>query len=174
MRKINWIVLLVVAILLFVVPNGNADTLQKSVESLRGIKSMSVRVTINDKNYRKIVNPDTLKTDIEMKLRMAGIKIEPFENASLFGSLICSIDLLKNDSLNKSLETEIVIHRSDISFYQLISLERNHNIKCVSPTWVDTSFGISGKEQFEEGLRKSIQDSIDILLNDYLSVNPKK
>ena len=174
MKKINLIGLIAIAILLFVVLNGNTDTLQKSVESLRGIKSMSVRVTLNNKHYGKIVNPDTLKTDIELKLRMAGIKIEPFENASLFGSLICSIDLLKNDSLNKSLETEIVIHRADISFYQLISLERNHNIKGVSPTWVDTSFGISGKEQFEEGLRKSIQESIDIFLNDYLSVNPKQ
>ena len=69
-------VLVVVAVLFFVVPNGNADTLQKSVESLQGIKSMSVRVALNDRHYGKIVNPDTLKTDIELKLRMAGIKIE--------------------------------------------------------------------------------------------------
>jgi len=168
MKKITWIVLMAVSVLLLVSPSVNAFTLNKK-EPMRGLTCMEVVVEIKSWELKNLgLTEDMIKTDIESKLQIAGIKISSKEDPlGLFGTtfLYSNINAVYN---------EIGFFTIDISIElrQEVYLKRNPNISFYAITWNDSGIECVEKNIVVQRLRSNVKKHVDNFLNDYLSVNP--
>jgi hypothetical protein len=115
------------------------------------------------------VSVQNIKTDVELKLRGAGLKVITPEEATktLSPYLGVKIQLVKIEQL------DYFIPHLAVELYQFVTLYRNPLIKTSSPTWsVETIGGVSGI-RLSDHVRKGISDIVDMFINAYLSVNPK-
>lgn len=141
------------------------------VESLRGLKGVNVTVEdlksdIEADGLRK----DSIQTDVELKLRLAGIKVlteeEQFKEPG-YPYLYVNVNSVKSN-LAPTYAFSI-----EISLKQVVLLVRDLKIRVfAAATWRKGSVGIVG-EQKVDSIRDGVKDGVDEFINDYLSVNPK-
>ena len=114
---------------------------------------------------------EQLKTDVELKLRLAGIKVNSMEEtvASEDWPRICvTVNSVGNSS------TQIMAFSIAIRFKQGVSLLRSPYTKVDGVTWYTGSVGICLKSKFTEVARKEAKELVDNFINAYLTANPKK
>lgn len=168
----SWVVLLSVflAFLIFssFVHSGDKDEL----DSLRGLKGIYVLIENlpPDIEEKGGLTKDQIRTDIELKLRLAGIKVIPKEDR--FGIpgwpfLYVNIDARRN-------LPGLIIYSVSISLEQQVNLSRDPKIRINATTWSSESHGSAGEAGMVSWIRNSIKDHVDRFINDYLSVNPKE
>lgn len=168
MRRVKWIILITVAVLLLVSPCVDAENYFPFVtddkETLRGIKGINVLIEhIAPEAERFGLTEGKLQTDVELKLRMAGIEVSQIEP---YPFLYVNI--------NTSHGSGIFAYNITVSVDQLVSLERNPNLKFFATTWNEGMLGSTWERYLEIRVRNTIKDLIDEFLNDYLAVNPKE
>lgn len=167
----SWVVLLSVFLVFLIfgsfVHSGDKDEL----ESLRGLKGIYVLIENlpADIEEKGGLTKDQIRTDIELKLRLAGIKVVSREERSTIPGWPC---LYVNINPMKR-KTELVVYAIQTELSQEVFLERNPNIQIKAITWSRGMIGTVGEAKLSQ-IRTSLKDLIDEFINDYLSVNPTK
>lgn len=171
MKKIKWIILTTVAVLLLVSPCVNAEDVSDNKESLRGIKSMWVRVGRLPRKAKEIgFNRDKIRTEVESKIQTAGIKVVHREESRAIPNIPCLyVKMLLSEGKSNLAYAVVVEVREEVY------LTRDPNLKRSATPWWRI---IIGEHTGGKGVENEITDTLKILLDeflrDHLSVNPRQ
>jgi hypothetical protein len=133
--------------------------------TLKGISAILVIVeTLPDGAKGLGLTEETIRTDVELKLRLAGMRaVTENEVFKLPGNPALYIRVTVTDSGEAAF--------IDLQLYQNVVLERNGQSALAVTTW-STGTLLSGPSS--QGVRNITKDLTNIFLNAWLSVNPKK
>ena len=156
-----------------VVGGGSAQT-EMDRKSLRGLKGIAVVVeALQPDAERDGLHKDQIKTDIELKLRQAGIRVLTTEESfKTPGSpyLYVNLNTTKNDVLYGALST--YAFALQVALKQDVTLTRDSDFKGSAPTWEMHTLGTVGANNLPD-VRRILGDLVDRFSNDYLAENPK-
>lgn len=112
-----------------------------------------------------------LRTDVELKLRQAGIRvltrIEAQRQAVNSAGLLLAVGTRLLEKGNYAFAIQLKLD-------QAVLLQRDPSIIWVAPTWeVPVMFGTIGAKNLSK-LRDFVRDMVDQFINAYLAANPKK
>ena len=149
-----------------------SPVMASEVESLRGMKRFAIKIEILPLEIEKEgFNVNTIKTDVELKLRLAGIKIiteKEHYSAPWAPWLGVHVQLIK-------LNQRAYVYSISVTFHQLVNLIlTNKRINNVI-TWESGYIGYTPESAYDafQKIRGSVKDLVDTFINAYLSVNPK-
>jgi hypothetical protein len=144
------------------------ELVRERKETLRGIDAVRISVERIEPDAKKYgLTEDTIKADVELKFRLAGITI--LTETALAGPFF---DVFVATTYDK--ESKGFIYTIDVGFFQEVMLKRNSNVFFLSPTWYRRKHGYIDKQSLERKMRDSVKDFVDQFLIDYLSVNPAR
>jgi len=160
----------IIVVLLFLSSVTQAETLGK--ETLKGLKGVHVLVeTLSPDIEKDGLRKSSLHTDVELKLRLAGIKVltkEEYLKEPGKPYLYVNVGSLKDERGFYHFSIEVALN-------QVVTLLRDFTITSFAITWRATGrFGYAGEERVESFIRSNINDSINEFINDYLAMNPKE
>ena len=146
-------------------PSGSAQEDKNSIATLKDISVLSAMVEDLPNSAKLLgLTQETIKTDVELKLRLAGIHVVAKEESEkLRGSPVVYVNLNLTDDARAA--------NIDVEFQQNAVLDRNSMWTPRVTTW---SKGIVVLSPTSQRIRDYVRDLIDKFLNDWLSVNPKK
>jgi hypothetical protein len=162
--------------LLMVAPSWSYDVLYCK-ESLKGIKSIGVLVSTQGDD---VINKSDIQTDVELKLRMAGIKVVDLNAASAEKSapdalFYISISLQRLEQLGKFFKSVPYNFLLSFSLRQSVTVTRNPDSSCMSPTWMYNFYGTGVKDVVANAIKDTIRgDIFDQFLKDYRAANPNQ
>lgn len=110
----------------------------------------------------------TLQTDVELKLRQAGIRVvSRIERLSIPGApyLYVNVNMLQ-------VPAGVVAYSVHVELVQLVRLERDASTSILGTTWGTGRVGTVGMSQLST-LRGPVRDCVDKFLNAYLEANPR-
>jgi hypothetical protein len=138
-------------------------------ESLRGLNCIAVLIEqLRPEMEQAGLYRSQIQTDVELKLRLSGIKVlTKEEGLKEKGASFIYI----NVNSFKQRPQGLFIYNIYCELGQNVFLERNHSIKIFATTWRE--IGWLGIGDIKD-IREAIKERIDIFINAYLSVNPKK
>ena len=144
---------------------------ESSRATLRGIKSIYVNVsTIEDKKLiENGITSQQIITDIELKLRMAGINVvETLNEQTNDGepNLHLEIIILEQNDY-------IFVYSLSLEFRQLVTPVRKGKIIAMGTTWKNDLVGYIGVQNSSK-IRDYVKDLVDSFINSYLAVNKNK
>jgi len=136
--------------------------------TLRGIKSIYVNAS-NIENKKLIENGITgqqIITDIELRLRMAGINvIETLNEQTTDGATNIHLEIIILEQSDN-----IYVYSLSLEFRQLVTPVRNGKIVVMGTTWKNDLTGYIGIQNISK-IRDNIKDLVDSFINAYLAVN---
>lgn len=136
---------------------------EASRETLRGIKGVWVAIEdINPEIERDGLTKKQIQTDVELKIRLAGLNVLERLKAPGRPWLYVGVNVFRT-SLGP------YVYVVDVELWQDVYIERNSK-RSVALTWSTNYFGITSDLN---PIRNEIKDRVDIFLNAWLSVNPK-
>lgn len=142
---------------------ARADDSQLSRATLKGISAVYVLVEDLDDDAKAMgLTKDAIQTDVELKLRLAGMQVVPPEDGVTLPYLYVRVTV--SDRSARAAYTEVRLHQNAL-------LQRNGQIAYGATTWDKSGLKIGPTAQ---GIRNEIKDHVDTFLNAWLSVNPKK
>ena len=146
-------------------------TTKLEIESLRGLTGVGVIVEDLPNGIKRELpfDENEIRMDVELKLRMAGIKVfSDKEYLKTPGAPFLYV------VLNIGQMSNMPIFYFNIGIYvrQAVYLKRNPNIQMLGATWETSVIGAIWKDLASQ-IRDNIKDLLDEFINDYLSVNPK-
>jgi len=157
----------VFAAVLFAVPMiigsralGKQSSVTLDVKSLKGIDGVQVVIDLTDTGKVSDLDKYTIRTDVELKLRAAGLRVlSEEEEAKAPGSpyLYLNVNLVGTAAA------------VEIQLMQTARLVRNDEV-AVGATWSQRSLSTNSTAPVVRGL---IKDQVDSFLNAWLSVNAK-
>jgi hypothetical protein len=161
---------------------GNAEVwgaVEDDRASLKGLKGFYVFIDGQlDPLIREGLTKEQLKTDVELQLRKAGIKVlTEQESVALPGAPWLSITLSVSEGAcgvshsDSSLKFYAIGFL--IQFYQEVRLDSNPKMKIKGITWKTVAIGWGEAKKIKNFIREGVKDGIDLFMNDYLTVNPK-
>ncbi len=165
---LRWIGLFTLLLVLLTGSNAAAD-IEYERETLRGLRGIRVVVErLPPEAERDGLTRSTIQTDVELKLRQAGIPL---------------LSRADRPPGSPYLYVNVNTYQSRVGLYafsvqaglvQFVILERNRNITSQATTWEATgSVGAVGSEKLSE-VRNAVRDMVDEFINAYLAVNPKQ
>jgi hypothetical protein len=116
------------------------------------------------------LSKDQIQTDVELRLRMAGIKVlteAECNKAPGFPTLFITLIMAG------SKEIDLYYYSLNIGLCQWVTLVRDPKISIGADTWSSESIGSTGSNEIGD-VRNGIKDKVDKFINAWLSVNPKK
>ncbi len=134
-------------------------------EMLRGLPSVVVFVSVDDPRtpQLRVVTGETLKTDVELRLRQSGVRVEPNSRQALRLVVL----LLKPDSRDS------YVYHLTMHLMEMVHVPRNAS-NSILATWSSiTRIGVTPTSDLAEEIRKGARDLTDNFLNEYLAANPK-
>jgi hypothetical protein len=142
-------------------------------DSLRGLKGIYVLVErIGGRVEQQGLTTSQLKTDAELKLRKAGIRVATRGESldSSVGTLHISVTANPTQSVPNLYQVSIIVE-----LLQEVRLVRDPTITVVSATTyaVARSCGTVGIDHLRDDVRNAASDDVDVFINDYLAMNPK-
>ena len=159
MRKL---VLVVALSLLHGIASAEVD---QKVESLRGVKKLSVLVEdLNPDLEKDGVTKSQLQTDVEVRLRKAGLTVDGNEGPYLY----VRVSAVKYEKSTK-IEPFYVLGFS-VFLNQPVTVVSN-GVSVYASTWEKGSVAICGLSGLD-CVRRHVAEKVDLFLRDYLSVNP--
>lgn len=138
---------------------------------LTGLENFSVRLIFDGDLDKEGYDSETIKTDTELQLRLAGINVIDHEQYI-------------SDKLNKTAIMQIYVHafideigyiyHIRLSIIELVTVPRLNRDDYLAMTWVETELATvpSGYKGWQF-IRESAKDLVNKFLNDYLKDNPK-
>ena len=172
MRVLSKKLMIVLLFIMVFVTDVNAQELSEGVQSLKGIKGVFVIIEKLTPDIEKDgLTKNQIQTDVELKLRLAGIKVlteeESFKEP---GSplLYITVNALKIEALSA------YSFSIGVSLKQDVNLTRNSEIKNYHvATWGIEIVGFTAKNSVVNDIRDYVKNLEDMFLNDYLTANPK-
>jgi hypothetical protein len=142
-----------------------AQDSQYSNVTLKGIDSLSVTVEPLGEAAKTLgLTEETIKTDVELKLRLAGVQVvTKEEGAKLSGQPRLYVNITV-PPLGNAACINVVLPQNAL-------LERNGEFAFGIATW---SAGVVTSSGSAQHIRDVTKDVVDRFLNAWLSVNPKK
>ena len=141
-------------------------------ETLKGLNSFFIGINLNQE-AKDLGLADQIKTDINSKLLMTGIKILSYDEwltAPGKPLLVVEFNVMKVKNKIGDYTGEIT-YAVGIEVQQEVVLSRDANISAVTTTWASSCFGYT----HDPGeLRNALNYRLDDFCNAYLSVNPKE
>ena len=139
--------------------------------TLKGLKGVGVLVeNLAPEVEKEGLVKDRLQTDVESRLRKAGIKLlTKEESAKTAGEPYLYININLNTAAT---ESDIYPYSIDIVLIQKVSLLRDSKITTYAVTWSAGGVGSIGK-QIVGQLRDNVKEIVDIFIKAYQSENPK-
>jgi len=175
MKKL--ILLVPIALIIFInTPSRGLDVLS-CTESLKGIRSIGVLISTQGSD---IINKGEIQTELELKLRMAGIRVIDLNASSAEKSkpdalFYIIISLQKVEQLGKYFKSVPYNFLVSFSLKQSVTLARNQSLSCMSPTWLYNFYGTGTKDVVTNAIKDTTRgDMFDQFLNDYRAVNPQQ
>ena len=172
METKNWLIVFIVFTLmilsetpLFAI-NGKSN-----LATLRGLQGIGVLVEqLPPEAENKGLKKDQIQTEVESKLRKAGIKVLTKEECGKTpGEPYLYINL--NINLAKT-ESDIYPYTIDVMLIQKVSLLRDPQINSYATTWSTGGIGSIDKQILGQ-LRESVLEVVNLFVNAYLTENPK-
>lgn len=144
-------------------PSVHADDNESTRMSLKDISTFAVFVVGVDDDARALgLTPEIIRTDVELKLRLAGVRVvAPEEDSKVPGHPYLYVRIAVSS-------TNALV---DVGLNQDVFLERNGQRAFGVPTW--SSSVILGTATAQR-IRDHTKDLVDQFLNAWLAVNPKK
>ena len=150
--------------------NSSVPTVQESRRnSLKGMAALYLLVEpLNSQARDAGLSASQLRTDIELRLRSAGIAVLTVEQGSAAPG---------NPHLNLSLvylrsEAGFSVFSTRLALIQNVLPSRNPNHLLLASTWAVSESGYTAGNGVS-AIRETVQDSADRFCNDYLAVNQK-
>ncbi len=153
------------ALTLVVAPRCNPGQADPAVSTLKGIKTVYVLIEHLSGGATELgLTDDTVQTDVELKLRLAGLVVVTHEEGFKVPG---SPHLYVNLNVTNGAEAASV----HLELQQNATLERNGQLAFGVGTW---SRGKLIAHPSDRVIRDEIKDLTDQFLNDWLAANPKK
>lgn len=151
-------------------------SLSDEVRSLVGAKGVIVFIDDLNKHATSMgLTKDQLKTDAELKLRQAGIKIS--SNEEWFSSKDMSY-LYINVAPNGDDSRSGTVYNVSVQHRQRVKMLRSPFAEFLAITWKISWQGncpsSCSKSKFQQEARQSVMDKVNVFIEDYLTANPKK
>lgn len=161
-------VLLTLALPLFLRSAIAAES--KSRATLRGLSGVEIIIEdLGEEATRVGLSKSQLQTDVEDKLRQAGIPVltrkEALEQPGRPG-LYVRLQLIPVQAL------EVYLLSIEVAVVQQVMLARNSTIRTVVPTWRTVSIGAVGSTNVAE-IQEAVGQHVNHFINAYLAVNAK-
>ena len=154
---------------------------EESRSTLKGLKGVYVLVQFfqeKNNNLNEIgLSEDVIRTDVELKLRMAGVNVvskdEALQKLPVIPQLVIEIMGLTTAGAGEKGPKQITSTVS-IMLIQPTSLVRDPGISALAVTWLRGGYvyGLANK-RIAANIRNIVKDCVDVFINAYLSVNPK-
>ncbi len=173
MRKQLSKIIFILIISLFIHPligysqeGPSEEDIQLRREPLKGIKGIFVMIENLSPVAKELgITGESLNTEVELKLRLAGIKIPRSEEKdSAFGILYVNLNIIR--------EKSIYVFNINVEFKEIVYIKRINQRRPLT-TWDDSYVGLTQKDS-SSFIREKLKRILDTFLNDYLAVNPKK
>ncbi len=142
--------------------------------SLTGLKAVQVMVEdLHPDAERDGLHRTTIQTDVELKLRQAGIKV--LTEAESLASPGMPYLYINVGTLPPETQRGLYAYSIAVRLQQNARLERDPRILVASAaTWsAPVQFGTVGTTNLQQ-LRGTVKDLVDQFINAWLSVNPKQ
>lgn len=137
------------------------------INSLQGIKSVSVRVILSGE--KDGVSGYQLRNDVELRLRRAGIEVDPNSPYALVAS-VAIMDMYRNAATNIIGRYGIVA----LTMEQEVRPKRNPRLPISAPAWQSyVKYLQAGPNGLGNRCRNVVLDFTDKFIKDYLSANSK-
>ncbi|MFC2103069.1 hypothetical protein ACFLSS_01445 [Bacteroidota bacterium] len=134
---------------------------------LTGLKSFEVIVSLSEQLEAHSYNSDTIKTDVELQLKLSGIKVSNDFIKNISGQLF--VDVITYDFYENYFAYTISLLVIEAVFVPRLNIDDYGAI-----TWHTNSVGVSTFDyQGWQFIREIINEKVDNFLNDYLEDNPK-
>lgn len=161
-------ILLVLAPLLILSGTAGGEFVNKK-DTLKGISKFYVIIEdFDEKAKENGLSVDILLTNTELALRMAGIEVVSNDDPKRFAFPYLYVHA---SVFIHSHEPNLFAYSLNIQFKQVVTLI-NGNIT-IATTWDTSTIGFGGIDTIRN-LPDDVKRDVDIFLNDYLAVNPKK
>ncbi len=173
LRMGYWIIFVITC--LFVAPGATSasdDELARA--TLKGLRGVHVIVeNIDSEAERAGLAQATLRTDVELKLRQAGIAVlSRTEAFATPGKPVLYLDV--HARAPRGAASGSYAYSIHLELQQLVVLERNAAMILLAPTWsTPGGVGIVASAQLSTVVRENVRDEVDRFINAWLSVNPK-
>lgn len=148
---------------------------ERHKETLKNLEGVYLDILIHPKLFHEGLIPSQVRSDLESKLRLAGIKVASKENilnnpmvSEKYGFVILTLDV---NGFKRSPFSPYIIYTIEFDVWQAVSLHRDQEIETAAVTWAIEAIGYV--MDITE-LRDNIKVALDEFINAYLSVNPKK
>lgn len=142
------------------------------VGSLVGVKGISILVERLYEDARATgLTREQVKTDIELKLRLAGIKVNS-EQEWLASEDRAELYVRTNTTNSDSSPNRV--YAISVELKQNVTLVRSPYAKAMGATWDKAYVGICPRGQFPDIARQAVKDLTDKFISDYHTANPKK
>ena len=143
----------------------------------RGLKEVGVFVEdIDPEAIKDGLSKEQIKTDVESKLREAGIKVVPVEKSLPLPTSPYLYIIVNTVKFLSGLE---YVYGTSVQLKQVVALERGKTVKpsralLWATTWEKSDgVGITWVKDLVENVRQHINDKVDAFINDYSAANPK-
>lgn len=131
-----------------------------------GLADVNVTTLIGN-TCGNVIDSGLLKQDVEVKLRVAGIKIAEDSITQLNAIVNCA----HLDSDGERIVTALYV---SLALYQVVLVAPEGKRLGVGTTWnQDNVFACGFRQKCDELIRKTMRDYADGFVNDYLEMNPK-
>ena len=160
-----------VAIVVLMMTCGGAHAMddEEARGTLRGLKGVCVAVEqLDEEAVKDGLTLDTINTDVELKLRLAGIRVLSYQEwlkEPGAPHLFVSVRVFKLKPRGGYL------YNVQVALRQTVSLGRSPAVTAIGQTWDTGYVGVSPELK---DVREHTKDRVDDFINAYLSVNPKK
>lgn len=135
-------------------------------EALRGL--LGVTVETDHKGCGGIVDKELTKQDIEVKLRIAGIRVTQLPIAALGMTATC----LPFEVAGKRMSTVMAF---SLSLHQIVWLPPQPVRVSIATTWQSSHLLMCGAAtKCDEFVRSQLKDHTDKFINDFLAMNPRQ
>jgi hypothetical protein len=143
---------------------------QSQNSSLRGLPGVRVLLTdLNPDAERDGLIKTELQTDVELRLRNAGISVlteEEWHKTPRTPLLYVKVDALKGSNIAYAYYTNVLL-------YQRVSIEQTLNISGFAATWSTGSIGIAEQVKLKGLVIGSLRNEVDEFIKAYLAENSK-
>jgi hypothetical protein len=152
-------------LMLALTPCSAGDEVER--QSLAGLKEMAVVVEqLTPEAVRDGLSQETIKLDVELRLRQAGIVVRDKPTSPGWAYVYVNVNAMFNERLR------VYAVSVRLSLNQLVVLSRNPEVEIPAITWSSGHIVLVGSANLRD-VRSPIRDLVDAFINDLLAANPK-
>ena len=140
--------------------------------TLKGVKSVCAVVEIADQAHSKL-SKEVLQTDIEGKLKQAGISVDKNGTTCLYLN-VRALQALGRQAIGRK-EKPIPLYAVDVrlEFLQTVALTRDPSAKTYAPTWSTANMATVASDDLGKTALEITNSLLDQFVAAYKSVNPR-